>query len=96
MPLTDAQRAALLAEIQNDSQSLGLRTKGHAREAKSLEYHIWNALRGASDGSERLAAIGCAPKPAVLDTEGAVVTPAVECDAATLDDVIAALDELEA
>lgn len=96
MAFTDEQRAALKAEIENDPASLGLRTKGHTREDKALDYHIWNVLRGASDGKERLAAIGCAPSPAVIDEEGKVATPAVECEAATLDDVSKILDELEA
>lgn len=100
MPLTAEQRAALLAEVRDDPLSLGYRTKGHVRAAKALDYHVWNVLRGASDGQERLAAIGCAPTPAVVsvDAEGAatVVTPAVECEAATLADVVAILDELEA
>jgi hypothetical protein len=95
MALTDEQRAALLAEIRDDPLGLGLRTGGHARTAKALDYHVWNVLRGASDGQERLAAIGCAPKPAVLDEAGEVVTPAVECESATLADVSTILDELE-
>ena len=73
MPLTDEQRAALLAEIADDPLGLGLRTTGHARtdeQRAALDTYV----AAAQDIQERLTALRAdmAPLVAAWRAEGGI------------------------